>query len=49
MLYSSIDNKKIKDIKKLTQKKYRDSQGLFLVEGEHLVIEAYKSVAPRNI
>ena len=43
MVYSSIDNKKIKDIKKLNQKKYRDIEGLFLIEGEHLVIEAYKS------
>lgn len=43
MLYTSIDNKKIKDIKKLNQKKYRDQMGLFLVEGEHLVLEAYKS------
>ncbi len=43
MLYSSIDNQKIKDIKKLQVKKYRDKMGLFLVEGEHLVIEAYKT------
>lgn len=43
MLYSSIDNKKIKEIKKLNLKKYRDKTNLFLVEGEHLVIEAYKS------
>lgn len=43
MLYSSIDNKKIKDIKKLSTKKYRDKTGLFLVEGEHLVLEAYKT------
>lgn len=43
MLYSSIDNKKIKGIKKLNLKKYRDKTNLFLVEGEHLVIEAYKS------
>lgn len=43
MLYSSIDNKKIKDIKKLNQKKYREQNKLFLVEGEHLVEEAYKS------
>ena len=43
MVYSSIENKKIKDIKKLSQKKYRDMEGLFLVEGEHLVLEAYKS------
>ena len=43
MIYSSIDNKKIKEIKKLNIKKYRDELGLFLVEGEHLVQEAYKS------
>ena len=43
MLYSSIDNKKIKDIKKLYQKKYREEQKSLLVEGEHLVEEAYKS------
>ena len=43
MLYSSIYNKKIKDIKKLYQKKYREENKLFLVEGEHLVEEAYKS------
>lgn len=43
MLYTSIDNKKIKDIKKLNTKKYRDKEGLFLVEGEHLVLEAYKT------
>ena len=43
MLYSSIDNKKIKEIKKLNEKKYRDRLGLFIVEGEHLVLEAYKT------
>lgn len=43
MLYSSIDNKKIKDTKKLNTKKYRDKTDLFLVEGEHLVLEAYKT------
>lgn len=42
MLYSSIDNQKIKDIKKLYTKKYRDIENRFIVEGEHLVIEAYK-------
>lgn len=42
MLISSVENSKIKDIKKLQTKKYRDKAGLFLVEGEHLVIEAYK-------
>lgn len=42
MLYTSLENRKIKEIKKLEQKKYRDKTGLFLVEGEHLVLEAYK-------
>lgn len=43
MLISSVDNVKIKDIKKLQTKKYREKMGLFLVEGEHLVLEAYKA------
>ena len=43
MVYTSIENEKIKEIKKLNQKKYRDKSALFLVEGEHLVLEAYKS------
>ncbi|MBP3461276.1 MAG: RNA methyltransferase [Bacilli bacterium] len=42
MLYSNIKNEKIKNIKKLNQKKYRDRDNLFIVEGEHLVLEAYK-------
>lgn len=42
MVYSSIDNKKIKEIKKLNNKKYRDLTNKFLIEGDHLVIEAYK-------
>ena len=43
MLYTSIDNKKIKNIKKLNSKKYRDETGMFIVEGEHLIQEAYKN------
>jgi len=43
MLYTSIENKKIKDLKKLNIKKYRDKTNLFLVEGKHLVLEAYKT------
>ena len=43
MIYSSISNDKIKYIKKLNEKKYRDLEGLFLIEGEHLVLEAYKN------
>ncbi|MEG0826077.1 MAG: RNA methyltransferase [Bacilli bacterium] len=43
MLYSSVNNQKVKDIKKLHIKKNRDMTNLFLIEGEHLVTEAYKS------
>ena len=43
MFYTSLNNSKIKDLKKLKQKKYRDQTGLFLVEGEHLVEEARKA------
>lgn len=42
MVFTSIENKKIKDIKKLNSKKYRDLYNSFLIEGEHLVSEAYK-------
>jgi len=42
VVYSSIENKKIKEIKKLNNKKYRDLTNKFIVEGDHLVIEAYK-------
>lgn len=43
MIYSSTKNEFIKSIKKLQDKKYRDSTGTFLVEGEHLVTEAIKN------
>lgn len=39
----SVHNQFIKDVAKLTQKKYRDQQKLFLVEGYHLYEEAKKS------
>lgn len=42
MIYTSINNEKIKNIKKLNEKKYRDQSDLFMVDGEHLVQEAYK-------
>lgn len=42
MIITSIDNEKIKSIKKLQSKKYRDETKLFIVEGKHLVEEAYK-------
>jgi RNA methyltransferase, TrmH family len=34
---------KLDDIKKLTQKKYREQFGYFLLEGEHLVLELQKA------
>ncbi|MBQ8659525.1 MAG: RNA methyltransferase [Bacilli bacterium] len=40
---TSLENKRIKEFAKLLQKKYRDGEGKFLVEGEHLVEEAFKS------
>ena len=43
MVYSSISNEKIKSLRKLNSKKYRDLSGLFLVDGEHLVLEAFSS------
>ena len=43
MLYSSFNNDKIKNLKKLNDKKYRDLSGLFLVDGENLVREANTS------
>lgn len=43
MFYSSVQNNKIKELGKLNTKKYRDKTGLFLVEGEHLIVEAYNS------
>lgn len=42
MIYTSIHNDKIKFIKGLNNKKTRDESNLFIVEGEHLVIEAKK-------
>jgi len=43
MLITSLDNDKVKKLIKLKEKKYRDEYGKFIVEGEHLVIEAYRS------
>ena len=43
MLIESIENKKIKSLKKLHLKKYREQEEMFLVEGIHLVSEAYKT------
>ncbi len=42
-IINSVDNIKIKELKKLRNKKYRDIHDKFLVEGIHLVNEAYSS------
>ncbi len=49
MIITSVNNEKIKDLTKLQEKKYRDEAGLFLVEGEHLVEEAYKAQSLKEI
>lgn len=43
MVYTSINNEHIKFVKKLNQKKYRDLYDKFIVEGDHLVLEALKN------
>lgn len=42
MKIESLSNSKIKDVSKLKIKKYRDLNKKFIVEGSHLVYEAYK-------
>lgn len=39
---SSKDNRKVKDLRKLHQRKHRKKTGQFLIEGEHLIEEAVK-------
>ncbi len=43
MLITSIENDRVRKYIKLKDKKYRDKTGQFLVEGAHLVLEAYKN------
>jgi len=42
MVLTSLENEKVKDLIKLQRKKYRDLTGTYVVEGYHLVEEAYK-------
>lgn len=48
-MIQSINNKKIKEYAKLIQKKERDKTNLFLVEGEHMVKEAYNANALQEL
>ena len=42
-MIESIDNKRIKEVRKLKEKKNRDKEKKYIIEGIHLVNEAYKS------
>lgn len=43
MLITSKDNSRIKEIRKLLNKKYSMEKGLFIIEGENLIEEAIKN------
>ncbi len=43
MVITSLDNEKVKKYRKLKKRKYREEYGEFIVEGMHLVLEAFKS------
>lgn len=43
MLITSLENEKVKNYCRLKNRKYREKTGLFLVEGMHLVMEAYRA------
>ena len=43
MLITSVNNDRIKELVKLKDKKYRDTNKLFFVEGYDIVLEAYKN------
>lgn len=43
MLITSLENERVKKYLKLKEKKYRDQYNQFIVEGTHLVLEAYKN------
>lgn len=45
MIITSVNNEKIKYLKKLKNTKFQQEEGLFLIEGEHLVNEALKANA----
>ena len=48
-MIESSNNKTIKNIIKLKSKKYQDKENLFIVEGKHLVEEAYKKGYLRTV
>lgn len=48
-MITSVDNPTVKKLAKLAQKKYRDSELMFIVEGEHLVETAQKNGYVKSI
>ena len=49
MVVTSLDNEKVKKFKKLQKKKYRDEYDQYIVEGLHLIYEAYKTGAIQEL
>ena len=43
MLITSTSNNRIKEVRKLLDKKYSESKNLFVIEGENLIEEAIKN------
>ena len=43
MLITSVNNDRIKELVKLKDKKYRDKNNIFFIEGYDIVLEAYKN------
>ena len=43
MVITSLENDRVKKWTKLQKRKYREEFGEYIVEGEHLVLEAYKA------
>lgn len=49
MLITSVNNSKIKELVKLKDKKYRDNNNLFFIEGKDNVLEAYKNLLIKEL
>ena len=49
MEINSVMNERVKNWAKLQQKKYCDQTGTFLVEGDHLIAEAFRAGAVEHL
>ena len=49
MLITSLNNDKVKELVKLKDKKYRDENNIFFIEGKDLIDEAYKNNLLKHI